>query len=173
VVLSTGEVSITPAPISDLFIENALDSGSADLRVDGSSTPVDFKINAITTKDILIDRISFYGGGNNVQYGQFLSKSSPSGGLANGIELTIKSDRNTKVFPLIKRTEDFKNKFASTASDFSIDIQPGKDQFLAMLIFKNPFLLKKASTDFVQVKIQDDLDSGLAELEFIARGVRL
>lgn len=173
----SGSVEVTPGALGDIFIENAKNGGSADLLVDGSVTPVDFTIGVLPNDDVFIEEIRFYGGGNGIKFGQFLSKSGS--GLANGIEVTIKSDDNTIVLPILKTTEDFKNKFSfgpAASAQFSIDIQAGADQFLAEFTFDTPFPLRAAGTfatdDFIQVRIQDNITSGITELEFIVKGFK-
>lgn len=170
----SGSVEVTPGALGDLFIKNALNGGSSSLLVNGSGTPVDFTINAATDEDIFIQEMRFYGGGNGIKFGQFLSKNTK---LTNGIEVTIQSDNESITLPLIKSTEDFKNKFAfgsAAAGQFSVDVQAGADQFLASFSFATPFPLRAVGSfttdDFIRVRIRDDLTSGISTLEFIARG---
>lgn len=175
----SGTIFIVPAGVGDRFIDNALDGPSPDLRVDGSSTPVDFTIEADADKDTFISELRFYGGCNGMKFDQFFCKNS---GLTNGILITIQSDGGTFTLPLLKKTEDFKNKFSlGTAANFRLDIQSGGDQFLAVLHFETPFPIRKAGTvaggdDFIEISIQDNLtgSSGgnLTEFEFLVTGFR-
>lgn len=171
----SGAVTVTPGSVNDIFVANALNGGSASLLVNGGGTPVDFTVDADIGKDIFIQEIRFYGGGNGLKFGQFLSKSG--GGLSNGVEVTIKSDNETVTLPLLKKTEDFKNKFAfgpAGGGQFRIDIQSGTDQFLASWTFETPFPIRAvgsfATDDFIQIRIQDNISSGVQEFEFICRG---
>lgn len=174
----SGSVLVTPGSIENLYIENAKSSGSADMRVGGSlGTPVVFTIPLNATKSVFIQEVRFYGGGNSVKFEQFLSKSG-SGGLSNGIKVEIKSNNFVTTLPIIKTTEDFKNKFSfgggGPGATFRIDIQAGADQVAAAFIPEVPFVLKKVGTfptdDYIKVFVQDDLSSGLSELEMIVRG---
>ena len=145
----SGSVEVTPGALGDIFIENAKNGSSANLLVNGSSTPVDFTINSQANKDIFIQEIRFYGGGNGIKFGQILSKNTT---LTNGIQVTIQSDEASLTLPLIKKTEDFKNKFAfgqAAGGQFRIDVQSGADQFLASFSFATPFPIR--ATDLPRI----------------------
>ena len=77
--------------------------------------------------------------------------------------------------PLIKTTADFKNKFAfgEGAAGFELIVASGRDDFIAVFSFNNPFLLRVAGTfttdDFIKIEIRDNLGQ-VGELEFIAKG---
>lgn len=173
----TGQVQVTAKDLDDLFIENATLNGdgvTTDMRVNGSGTPQDFLINAQVETDVFIEELRFFGNGNGIKLRNFLSRNQP---LSTGIEITIKSDDTLTTLPLIKSTEDFKNKFAfgEGAGGFSLDVEAGGDGFLAVFSFNNPFLLRVQGTfspqdDFIQIRIQDNISSGLNSLEFIAKG---
>ncbi len=168
----SGNVLVTPGAIGDLHLGTAKNGGSSDMLVNGSVTPVVFKIPAIADHDIFISEMRFYGGGNGIQYTKFLSRAA----LTNGITLDIKSDDVNVSYPFsIKTTEDFKNKFAwGTAGNWALDLVSGTDQFLATWVFDNPFPLRAVGTfptdDALCVNINDNLTSGIAELEFAAFG---
>jgi hypothetical protein len=173
-----GSVISLPGGVGDIIIENFKSASlSPDLRVNGSTTPVDFSVNCSPDKDRLIEEIRLYAGCNGLKFGQFLCKNTD---LANGIELTLVSEQNTLILPIIRSTEDFKNKFAfggsGTGATFRIDIQAGGDQMAASYIFANPAILEKCGTnpsgdDYIQVRIRDRLDNiNLNEFEALARG---
>lgn len=170
----TGSVSVTAKELSDLYVQEALLSGSSSMLVDGSSVVKDFTIAASSTTDLFIEDLIFDGQGNGIKFGQFMSQNTA---LTNGIEITIKSDDVTTVFPIIKSTEDFKNKWAAlsgTGATFRIDVQAGRDEMLAILEFANPFILRAAGSfttdDFIRVRIRDNLTSNLQRLNFRAKG---
>lgn len=170
----SGSVTVTPGEVADIYIENAVNGGSSNLLVNGSVTPVVFLLPTTDTKDIFIQELRFYGQGNGIKFGQFLSKPG-AGGLTNGVKVEIKSDDSSIILPLYKTTEDFKNKFAfGTAANFRIDIQSGSDGILAVFTFDNPFAVRATGTyvvdDYVKVTIQDNLTSGIAKFEFLAKG---
>lgn len=171
----SGEVTTIPGEVGDLYINNACDAlGSCSLLVDGSVTPVLYDIPLDTEKDVFISELRFYAGGAGIGFGDFLSQN---GLLPNGILVEIKSDNQLLTLPTIHGTEDFKNKFAfGSASNFSIHVTAGLDQILAVLLFETPFPLRKIGTftedDYIKISVQDDLDAGIAELGFIARGFK-
>lgn len=182
----SGIVQAVPGAAGDIFFQNATDDGTPsmeqggtgdpDLRTIGTiGSPSEFFIPPDPEKDIFITELRFYGGGNGIKYGNFLSKNAA---LTNGILVEIISDEAELDFVPLRRTEDFKNKFSfGTAANFALDVQAGGDQFLAVLLFDNPFPIRKAGTfisgdDRISVFIQDNLNSGIQELEFAAFGFR-
>lgn len=170
----TGSVSVTAKELSDLFVKEATNGGSEAMTVNGSVTPVDFTIPASAVTDLFIEDLIFDGQANGIKFGQFLAQNSS---LTNGVEVTIKSDDVTTVFPIIKSTEDFKNKWAAlsgTGDTFRIDVQAGRDEMLAIIAFNNPFLLRVAGSfstdDFIRVRIRDNLTAGVQRLNFRVKG---
>lgn len=174
----SGSVVSIPGGVGDIIIENFMTPLlSSDMRVDGSITPVDFFIECSDTKDRLVEEIRFYAGCNGVKFGQFLCKNSD---LTNGIEVTLVSEQNSLVMPIIKSTEDFKNKFSfggsGTGASFRVDVQAGGDQMSASYLLTNPAIIEKCGTnplgdDYMRVRIRDNLSNiGLNEFEALARG---
>ena len=170
----TGTVSVTQKELADLFVQEATNAGSPAMTVNGSVTPVLFRVEASATTDLFIEDLIFDGQGNGIKFGQFLNQNTK---LTNGVQLTIKSEDVTTVFPIIKSTEDFKNKFGALSGDgsnFRIDVQAGKDEMLAILRFNNPFLMRVAGSftidDYVEVKIQDNLSSQVSRFNFRVKG---
>lgn len=170
----TGSVSVTQKELSDLYYNTAKNGASDDLRVNGSVTPVNFRIPASATTDLFIEDMWFSGQGNGIQFGRFLSQNTT---ITNGVFVTIKSDDVTTTFPLLKSTEDFKNKWAALSGDganFRIDVQAGRDEMLAILRFNNPFIVRAAGTfttdDYIEVRVQDNLSSNISAFTFHAKG---
>ena len=174
----TGSVNVTAKELSDIFVQDATDdglvTGSNDMTVNGSVTPVDFTIPAQVDKEIFIEELIFDGQGNGIKFGNFLSRNAA---LTNGVEVTIKSDNIETVFPVIFATEDFKNKWSAlggNGGDFRIDVQAGADEMLAILSFPNPFILRSQGTftidDFIRVRIRDNLTNNPNRFNFRAKG---
>jgi hypothetical protein len=171
----TGSVSVTAKELSDLYVQEALNAGSAAMTVNGSlGSPIDFIIPASSVTDLFIEDLIFDGQANGIKFGQFLAQNSP---LTNGVEVTIKSDDVTTTFPIIKSTEDFKNKWAAlsgTGHTFRIDVQAGRDEMLAVIAFNNPFLIRVAGSfstdDFIRVRIRDNLTAGVQRFNFRVKG---
>lgn len=164
--------SIKPGAIAKLYVQNAVYSSSKNLLVDGSSAPVVFNIPISSTNDIYIQELRFYANGSGIKFGQFFAKNII---LTNGIKVEIKSNDQTTILPLLKVTEDFKNKFAfGSGANFRIDVQSGADGCLAVFIFDRPTILKKIGTfgtdDYIKVTIQDNITAGNSLFEFLAKG---
>lgn len=171
----SGAVTVTANQLSDLFTSTAMNSGSSDLRVNGSVTPVTFSIPAQATQ-VFVECMWFHGQGNGIQFGRFLSQNNP---LTNGVEVTIKSDNVTTVFNVLKTTEDFKNKWAANSGDLSgwdLSPQAGRDEMCAIFRFPNPFILRETGAfgagndDYIRVKVQDNLTASISAFEFRAKG---
>ncbi len=144
---------------------------SDDLRVDGSTTPVDYEIMPSATKETFYNTLRFEALGNGIQFTKFLSQNTA---LTTGIELTIRSNNSEITFPLIKTTEDFASFFSRGPSDFDFYDVSGTDYFRATLSFPAPFQLFKQGTfatdDYIRVRIQDDLSAGIQQFKFIGFG---
>ena len=172
----SGSVVTTPQAIGSRYLEFFENGGSPDMLVDGSSTPVEFTIPLVADQDIFITQVRFYGGGNGIKFGQFLSKSG-AGGLTNGITIEIKSDDEVIMLPEVKTTEDFKNKFAFQLTNaFKLDVQSGADQFISIFNPQVPFVLRAPGTftsdDYIKIAINDDITAGVASLEALAAGFK-
>lgn len=171
----SGEVAARSGDIGGLYVVQPKYLGSSVLLVDGT-TPKTFTFPMDAINDIYIREIRFFGKGNGIKFGQFLSKSG-AGGLTNGIKIDIKTDNQVITLPLIKTTEDFKDKFAFGSGDnFQLYIQSGGDSFLAVFIASSPFPLRRAGTfgtgndDYLNITIQDNLTSGVINLESLGFG---
>ena len=170
----SGNVQSRPQAIGSRFEKFFEYNGSSDMRIDGS-TPVNFKIDADPDRDYAVSEIRWFGGGNGIKFNQFLSKQGV-GGLANGCLLHLKSDNQPYAKRVIKTTEDFKNIFAGPGINFTMDVQPGSDQFLAVFKPDIAIPIKKqgahgaGNDDYIHIDIQDNLLAGLSQLEAIAIG---
>jgi hypothetical protein len=172
----TGSVNVISKELADLFTQEAMFSGSSDLRVNGSVTPVVFSVPAQATQ-IFIEDMWFHAQGNGIQFGKFISQSGA--GLTNGVYVEIKSDNTVTTFPIIKTTEDFKNKWAALSGDganFQLILQSGKDEMIGIVKLPNPFIIRESGAfgigndDYIRVYIQDNLTSGLSEFRFRVKG---
>jgi hypothetical protein len=169
-------------PFRERFANSA---GSTDMAVDGSSTNVDFKINAISDRDVYIKSISvIIGDGGTPNLNKFGNLSA----LTNGVELCyVTQDLGAfVVHDGVKTNLEFVRLGVDTAA-----IGTGVDAFLADVsgggteksyiptldlveTFGLPFGLKLRAdtTDFLTMKIRDDL-TGLTTFNAIAYGIRL
>lgn len=168
----SGSVTAGEGDVTGRIIEFATDGGAGvDLRVNGSITPVDFFINASIDKERFFTSLRFEALGNGIQFTNFLSKNTA---ITNGVLITIRSNDSEITFPPIKKTEDFASLFSRGPSDFQVFDVSGTDYFRSTLNFAAPFQLYKQGTfatdDFIRIRIQDDLSSGLVEFKFIGFG---
>lgn len=169
----SGEVQAVPGAVGDLIVLNALSAGSPTMAVNGSVTPVVFTIAADPDKDSFFQELRFYGNGNGIKFGQFLSLNV---NLTNGILIEIKSDDILLTLPVIKSTDDMKHKFSfGEGSGFQLHVQAGRDDFMSSFSFSATFPLRKAGTfttdDYIKVTVRDNL-SALQLLEFLGRGFK-
>jgi len=162
----TGAVSVSAKSVQDYFSEKGTEpGGSPDLTVDGSTTPVDFKVEASSTEDLIITeiRISLEDGGIN--FTKFMDIQP----LANGVELEIKTKGAVASFsPVLQTTNDIVLLFNSGGLDTFIHL--GK-RLVGTFKPDNPFILKKGSSDYVCMRVQDDL-RGLVAFEYAVKGYK-
>jgi hypothetical protein len=155
--------------IGEFYFADFKNGASIDMRVNGATTDVNFTIPAIAGKSIYIERVIFYASGNGIQFGKFLSRNQPLP-IGDGVLLSIKSDNQQTVFPELRKTEDFKNRFAFGAGErYEMQDISGLDQMIAVFISPRPFPIKKIGSfgagndDFLKVAIRANLSSGLEE----------
>jgi hypothetical protein len=170
----TGDVTVTSGAIADLYQENAKNLGSSDLRVDGSVTPVDFTIDCDPDDDIFIEEIRFHTNCNGLKRSTFLCLNQP---LTNGIYLEVRSDERVTAWPVFKSTSDFADLFArGTGQNWIYEDVSGTDGMRATLTLNNPFPIRVCGAfganpdDYILVRVQDDIDSGLVEFAFTGFG---
>lgn len=151
------------------FFEN---TGSNDLRVDGSVTSVDFTIDADPTREMFINAIRFESSGNGIRFNQFLS-SAPSI-LTNGVVLTIRSNDKLDTFSPIKSTENFLAEFSLGPDNFNLFDQTGADQMRATLTFEEEIQIHKQGSfgtdDFLKITINDNLTLGMISFKALVFG---
>lgn len=171
-----GTVTSVPGSIGDREFELAKNASSVSSLLQDCDPFVaatcDFFVNAVADKRFQVEQIRCFGGGNGIKYGQLLSKNVV---LVNGIQIRIRSGGAEFDFEPIKVTEHFKNLFASDAPQFRVDVQSGADQFIAIFKPTVPFPIEAVGTvtggdDFIRVRIDDDISSGIAALQCAALG---
>jgi hypothetical protein len=171
-----GTVATLPGAIGSRFQENFKNGSATTMLVDadaGSGFQT-FTITTSATRDIFIEQIRCYAGGNGIKYEQFLAQNIV---LTNGLLFEIRSDNEASTIGPVKVTEDFKNLFSSLAGmDFRIDIQSGADQMIAVFRPNVPFPLRiqgafgSGNDDYLRVLVRDDIDSVGSQLECQAWG---
>lgn len=157
-----------PAPLGTTFITNVTNGGSADLTVNAAGTPQTFELSA-TTQDRLISVIRFYGRDTSFDFDDFLGQISP---LTNGILVEIKTEDVITQFPLIRTSDDFRNKFSGTKGWYW-NTTESPNTFTAEFIPRAPFFIRRqgfyTTDDYIRVIIQDNLTS-TQYLECIVEG---
>ena len=143
-----------------------------ELLDDGSGTTVLYREEADTTEVKFITSVVFSAIGNGITYGQFLSKSG--GGLSNGIEVSFQSKEVMVTRPVLQTTEDFDDLHAGDPDDFSFAQLSGGDKYMAVLNFSVPLEIRPQGEfvidDFLQVKVQDSLLSGISDFRVVING---
>lgn len=170
-----GSVTTLPGAIGSRYQEYFRFGGSSNMLVDadaGSGFKT-FEVPISSTRDIFVEQIRCYGGGNGIKYEQFMAQNVM---LTNGLLFEIHSDDETSTIGPIKVTEDFKNIFSSVAADFRVDIQSAADQFIAIFRPTVPFPLRisgafgPGNDDYLRVTVRDDIDTVGSQLECQAWG---
>jgi hypothetical protein len=164
---------VKPAPGSRRFATFLMNAGSQDMRVNGSVTAVDFRMEADASFDLLVESIKCRGADGSIKFGQFLGITSV---LTNGLLFTSKSNSITATLPGIKTTEDFRDIFTAAPNIFRLDFQAPTDFMLAVARFDRPLIIRKAGTfvtdDYVEMRVRDNLSAGLVSLECLATGLK-
>lgn len=162
------DAQTTPVPLGQLFNQNVLNGGSPDLNINGGGGTT-FEIPLIND-DRIISSIVFYGRDSGIKFGRFLGGNTP---LGTGITIEVKSEDEIFSFLPLQITEDFRNKFCVSPSDFVIDFASGEDAFTAAFIPPAPFYIRNqnqyTTPDYIRVTINDNL-SGINYLECLVRG---
>ena len=170
----SGSVTVTPGALTDRFFLPVLNGGSDNLRVNGSVTPVNFRIESDATKSLFIQELRFIAVANGIKYDQFLNLNMR---LTNGVLTTIQSSESVFNFLPINSTEDFLATFSEPPQSFRFEKQAGADVMIGSFQLDNPFEIQKTGTfaidDYIQVTIQDNLTStNLKTFKFYALGFK-
>jgi len=139
------------------------------LNINGSVTPVNFRIEAHPTEVVFISSIDFAGQDTNIKFGQFLGEAAKP----NGIQVTFKSNNFMVTREPIKTTDDFLDFHAEIPANFVLYSASGGDKFTAVLVFGSPIELRPqgefAIDDYLQISIRDNL-TGITSLRAIVNG---
>lgn len=154
------DARLVPRPITGLFIAQFEDSGgSIALNANGSNTPITFEIPT-TNFDRAINKISIYGRDAGIKFGQFLAINQA---LQNGLVIEIKSDDNIFTSLPIVQTDDFRNLFCISPSDFTIDVFSNEDVFNATFVSPEPIIIRGntqfTTPDYVRIIVRDNLNT--------------
>ncbi|MDX1746324.1 MAG: hypothetical protein R3324_10335, partial [Halobacteriales archaeon] len=155
------------------FLRNT--AGSKEMNVDGSVTPVDFRVVAEVGKVKWVAGARFIINGTNFEMvsqdlKRFGSATSGGGSLPNG--LAFFSDQGgvlTNIFlDPVRQTVDFLN-YNDDFTNFVNAITSQSDFLSFDFFFEQPVVLAPGSVDELVVRVQDDL-TALDQLRVIVRG---
>jgi hypothetical protein len=172
----TPEVSIPvfvgPVAGAETFDEFLLNAGSEQMAVDGSSTPVAFRLDAAPAQDIVITQLLLSGTDGSLKFTNWFAFNSP---LANGVEVSFKSDDVTSVIAGIDTTTRL---IGISSGDTVISSVTGEAIVTSFRNF-DPALIIRAQgyhesgvDDFIQVLISDNL-TGMDDFTATARGIKV
>lgn len=161
-----------PEGLGNLVFKKALNGSSSNLAVNGSGSTVTFNVLAESgggAADIVIQELKFVAFDGDIDYEDFLGLNNP---LTNGVLISITSEGSTFSFPAIKSTADFSAHFTyGPGADFGVTFTSPSDFMVAKFSPSNPFILKKDTTDKIQILIRDNLTT-VNYFEFISFGFR-
>jgi len=136
-----------------IIASKLLNGSSSNMLVDGSVSPVSFKYNADSLKDIKLSELRLVLVANSLDFiGTHFGAIST---LTNGVNLEVKSNGVVTTLANLKLNEDFLL-FHSTNSIFLNESGP-KDVIAAGYLLGGAIVLKAGTDDYLGIVIQDDL----------------
>jgi len=158
----SGNVSVSASTINNIFEDDLYNATyGIDMAVNCATTPIVFRLEALTDYDLFVEEIRFHGVANGIKFSQFLNLNLS---LTNGIEVLLQSDENLTDFRHIYITDDFKARWASIGG-FQLNVQAGYDHFSSIRRFDSTALpiIRAAGTfttdDYIQVTIADNISA--------------
>jgi len=153
-----------PGGTGDLLFEELKNAGSSSMIVDGSVTPVTFRINCHPTDDKYINIWRMYISCSGIKLKKWACANSA---LSNGVLAMLRSEGEDLTLLPLRTTNDIKNKFsigeAGPSGQFRVDIQKGGDALVGALSFPAAAIIKKCGTngtgidDYMAITIRDNL----------------
>lgn len=146
-----------PTGIKCDFFRRALAIGdNSDLRVDGSTTPVDFTFEAIADYGLIINEVGFVMAANSIVSGS--EKFAGLSALINGVTCIYYDGTDELEMDRLNVNEDFMH-FSSPGG---YNFWPlNKDQIIAQRYLNGVIRLAADSTEKLILRIADDLASGI------------
>ena len=167
------------------FTEYFTNSGSNDMRVDGSSTPVEFTVEAKSDRDIWVKLVSPFISDPGARLDEFGNLPA----LTNGLDFKFKNDNLGEVIiqEEIQRNLDFFRFCHSTPGlgdgekAFLLDISGGggSDSYAPVMDFSFThgliygLRLSKGSRDKLTFTVNDDLSTGITTFNIKAFGLQI
>jgi len=161
--------------LREFFVDS---SGSSSQIVDGSTTPVEFKVGAAAsiTKWITGFRLIIQGQNTDLSSQDFRRYAQSAAGLSNGVDIEAYQSGVTTVITGAGAVTDM-GQFLRYSDDFTniiAAISANVDYLHFDFKFDQPVVLAEGSADAVIIRINDDLTSSLSAADSaqfaIARG---
>ena len=133
----------------------ALNTGSSDLRVDGSTTPVVFTYDADPIHDIALQEIRFTMAANSITFGTGYF-GSVSGPLSQGVLVEVLVASGTTELYSLVQNESFVNFSSPGGFEWVVS---SKDMMTSCYVIGGGLVLRANSTDKVRVTVRDNLSS--------------
>lgn len=138
------------------FVRQSGGTDNADLRVDGSVTPVSFAFNADASDNLDLIGITFVIVANSLTFGS--NNFAGLNKLTNGVQVQVTAGGSTGTLYNIVQNECFLH--AASIGGFNLLIA-NKDVIQSSIVFGGSIRLEGGSADHLEVLVQDDLDSGI------------
>jgi hypothetical protein len=137
-----------------IFYDKLKTTGNAvSLLVNGSVTPVEFKLNADISYDLRITEIRFVFVADSFAIDG--SSFGPISGLTNGIIVDMQSNGLVGTLVNVKQNEDFLALYSP--SGVTVEVSTVKDYVVAGIYLGGAIVLKKGTTDYIRVRVRDNL----------------
>jgi hypothetical protein len=159
---------ISPVPSTTIiYFDTRLYNGSSELmNVNGSVTPVNFDFTPASGETWYLDSITLFLQDNGVTSPTSFGAITE---LTNGLEFRVKSNGTEYLISSCKNNMHLSLHFKED------QFVPGTtglfetaDIFTGRANFKNPIILKNSTSDFVRMRVRDNL-SGLDQLRTVVR----
>jgi hypothetical protein len=170
VVPGTNPYGTIPSNPQLIFYDKLKTTGNAvSLLVNGSSTPVEFKLNADVSYDLRIAEIRFV-----FVCDSFLidgTSFGPITGLTNGIILDTQSNGLVGTLVNVKQNEDFLALYSPSGT--TVQVNTVKDYIIAGIYFGGAIVLKKGTSDYIRARVRDNLTNAkMAYLTVTVHGAK-
>lgn len=144
------------------FLRDSGGTGSEDMVVNGSGTPVVFKVAADPTDDIRLESVRVVFSATSFQFaGDAFGKGG--GILSNGVDISIMANNGTFSTMLL---ELFVNEDFLRLLDTTVAQAGSTDVLAATLPFSGNTILEAGTADEVTVTIQDNLTGGARGISY-------
>jgi len=149
----------SPIADSEAYDEFLLNGASKEMAVNGSVTPVDFRIEADDVQDIIITDMILAGQDGSLKFSKWFAQNNP---LTNGVEISLKSDNALSTYDPLTTTTDLMSFSSGNIENSSVT---GEAVVISFRKFSPSLIIRAQGThgvgndDFIQVKIQDSLTS--------------